>query len=623
MKKIKKYLAAVMAVALFLTGIKLSNIVSEAQTEEKPQLALSIDDYGVVTVSIPESEQERFVSDGNALKESYSILLRVGFHLQEFSSTGVSSPEYMSKKDLSRYIYKPGTYEISATIDSSMGFRPDDPVITFVVPDHPIDSPQNLQWNENSVLTWDAVPGAKNYKVYLKFNGAYLATGPIGTEEPVLDLEALTQKFNLSVPDGVYTAEVVAYPENLSLWCISNKSEPATYVKGGNNEQVGGILDDALERLEGIDLSDQEALEANRDKITAAVEGFKSQVDNSELMISMQTDDTVRQKLADLDNLYTRANNITVAPEIAEELGEVLDLDKISISGLGLNASTDDTVPFVVRPDNLDGSNEIKKDADGYIRYLAMEINVGELELSTPVYITMPIPKTIAPQNIRLYHYHTDESGNVYGKSTPLIIDHSAGTMTFVVDNFSTFLFVDSSSNEGDNSGSDEGGSGEDGEAPDQGGDSSGEGGSGSVSGSDAGYKWEPQTEDEIYRFSFKNSFPVEFTASTALDGTINMESDVQGEKWFQVLEAVKKDYQIGATYNIFLNNQKCSKTDSSVKIVLTIPENLYRDGRSYEMICVDEKGIPYTYKDEDNNPSTITFTTDRFYAYALCYKDQ
>ena len=44
--------------------------------------------------------------------------------------------------------------------------------------------------------------------------------------------------------------------------------------------------------------------------------------------------------------------------------------------------------------------------------------------------------------------------------------------------------------------------------------------------------------------------------------------------------------------------------------------------GRKWRMVCVSRNGSIYSFPDEDMSDSTITFSPDRFYAYAMAYND-
>ena len=61
---------------------------------------------------------------------------------------------------------------------------------------------------------------------------------------------------------------------------------------------------------------------------------------------------------------------------------------------------------------------------------------------------------------------------------------------------------------------------------------------------------------------------------------------------------------------------------NSEVQFTIKIPKSIYNKDRKYRMICVTKGGLPIIYEDLDNNPETITVRTNKFYAYALVYKD-
>ena len=83
------------------------------------------------------------------------------------------------------------------------------------------------------------------------------------------------------------------------------------------------------------------------------------------------------------------------------------------------------------------------------------------------------------------------------------------------------------------------------------------------------------------------------------------------------------KDIDKLNTYNILVDKKYVNEVTTPVKITLTIPQKLQKTGRTFEMIVVNKNGIPYVLKDEDNDATTITFMTSKFYAFTLCYKDQ
>lgn len=82
-------------------------------------------------------------------------------------------------------------------------------------------------------------------------------------------------------------------------------------------------------------------------------------------------------------------------------------------------------------------------------------------------------------------------------------------------------------------------------------------------------------------------------------------------------------DWLVTDYFNIVVNNSYSTyETPNNVRIQLTIPDDLIVSGRKWRMICVSRNGSIYSFADEDANDSTITFTTNRFYAYAMSYND-
>ncbi|MFI3214917.1 MAG: hypothetical protein R3Y24_16525 [Eubacteriales bacterium] len=134
---------------------------------------------------------------------------------------------------------------------------------------------------------------------------------------------------------------------------------------------------------------------------------------------------------------------------------------------------------------------------------------------------------------------------------------------------------------------------------------------------------WQPTTPDEIRRFAMaeKADPVVALAGSNAYPVTVK--NAVQGTLCVAVMELyMGEGYTLGRTYDIMPNNKMVYNMDGSVTITMQIPDSISADGRTYEMVCVSEDGMPSVLKDQDNDPTTITFTTDKFYAFGLCYRD-
>lgn len=134
---------------------------------------------------------------------------------------------------------------------------------------------------------------------------------------------------------------------------------------------------------------------------------------------------------------------------------------------------------------------------------------------------------------------------------------------------------------------------------------------------------WAPTTEEEQLRYSCFGKENVQYTTLNNQPFNVNIQNAMQGEKCFEVFKNVANDYTIARTYNIYplIGTQKYS-TDEKVTLSLTIPEALCQENREFKLICVSQNGTPFIFEDQDEDSNTITISTDKFYAYALVYKD-
>ncbi len=132
---------------------------------------------------------------------------------------------------------------------------------------------------------------------------------------------------------------------------------------------------------------------------------------------------------------------------------------------------------------------------------------------------------------------------------------------------------------------------------------------------------WKPTTPDEIKRYGYMGKEPVRCVLPKENVYPVEVDNAMQGPMCVQVFEAVRGDYMIGRTYNIYAVSENTYTTDQKVRITIQIPQAIYKKDREYKMICVTEGGLPVVYDDLDSDPKTITIETDTFHAYALIYK--
>ncbi|MBP3198199.1 MAG: hypothetical protein J6N21_14510, partial [Butyrivibrio sp.] len=133
---------------------------------------------------------------------------------------------------------------------------------------------------------------------------------------------------------------------------------------------------------------------------------------------------------------------------------------------------------------------------------------------------------------------------------------------------------------------------------------------------------WTPKTPDEVKRYSVVGKEILVPLVDKSSGYTLTVKNAMQGPNCFAAFESVLDGYTIGRTYDIFPNGQRVQSTDKEVGFSIEVPKALQKDGRTFQMICVTKGGQPVVLKDLDNNPNTVTIKTDKFYAFALVYKD-
>jgi hypothetical protein len=86
---------------------------------------------------------------------------------------------------------------------------------------------------------------------------------------------------------------------------------------------------------------------------------------------------------------------------------------------------------------------------------------------------------------------------------------------------------------------------------------------------------------------------------------------------------AAAGDFLVLDYFNITINdNPNIMEIPTPVTICLTLPADLQWAGRNWRVLCVS-RGRVYSFPDEDTDDTTVTFSPDRFYAFALAYNDK
>lgn len=137
------------------------------------------------------------------------------------------------------------------------------------------------------------------------------------------------------------------------------------------------------------------------------------------------------------------------------------------------------------------------------------------------------------------------------------------------------------------------------------------------------GKTWEPATPDELKRYACMGKEEVHYIQPKDNACQIVIENAMQGPLCFEAFEALLGDYTIGRTYNIYEPSDISYSMEEKIQFTIEIPSAIYKDDREYKMICVTEGGLPVMYDDLDTDPETVTIKTDKFYAYALVYRQK
>ncbi len=461
-------------------------------------------------------------------------------------------------------------------------------VYTYVKPDKQVATPTNIQWSETNagVVTWDAVDGARSYLVRL-----YDVTD--GVLEHVIGnmSSSTTRNFVDKMAEGKsYAVAVKAYSKNIEEATHSEESKLVYLDDSAAVEVVNNALSAQVDSL----TSDSSAAD-----VQAATDAIKSEFADSKnnLQYAMQTNDETQAQIEKLETLYEDKLGITSNTNVAEDTG--IDANKVSLLGASLNATQAGEVSFnMTKPDV-----ETQKDLITHSRFnnaicFSMDLEGAGVEpgnLAIPVTVTMPCPAGININKLCIIHYAAD------GSSEYLDVRKNAdGTISFTVTHFSEFVFgEEESKNETESSSTKSNSSSKKVEKP-----------------------WTPTTEDEKERYSYFGREKVSYIVGTEGGYKAELVNMMQGRLFFNSVEAAVADYTIARTYNVEVDGKLVYETAMPAMFILDIPEAYLAENREYKMVCVSKNGEISILEDLDMDADTITFLTNKYYAFALVYKD-
>lgn len=146
----------------------------------------------------------------------------------------------------------------------------------------------------------------------------------------------------------------------------------------------------------------------------------------------------------------------------------------------------------------------------------------------------------------------------------------------------------------------------------------SGETGTSATSGS--GVKEEVYSTD-----SFTDPTRLKYTVTRTNHYKVRMYHAKLGQGYDKAFkQACKKDTLITNYFTLIINDDKSiMESPGPVTVVLTLPEDVQKNKRNFRMICISRKGKAYSFEDEDEDDTTLTFSANRFGAYAIAYNDR
>ncbi len=227
--------------------------------------------------------------------------------------------------------------------------------------------------------------------------------------------------------EGKYYVTVQAFSYNIDV-VANGKEGPRSEILDTtvNAEKLSGLLSGAV---------DKSAAEV--------VEVLKDSANLSSIQQAMQTSDSFREQVRDLETRYMTEQDITVkAPDVSDSAKEYIDPGKVGLVGAAFNAAAGQDVSLQM--DITPKENQVptfpshKKSVQLDIRLVSGGAEVHDLIM--PVSVTMPVPQGIDPSRLVILHYPANGSP----RSTAFHVNGD-GTITFTVTGFSTFVFAEDS----------------------------------------------------------------------------------------------------------------------------------------------------------------------------------
>lgn len=355
---------------------------------------------------------------------------------------GGNMDEYISRADFRYWFEEPGDYQFQciylmtdAEDMTDDDWSPLSDTYTYKEIGRQAPVPTGLRWEKDGTMAWDDVlKDIKNYESYADEDDGgtrflvklykkdeqgnyeydapldFFVTGKTRVEKKLNRLKDID-------PNATYVFTVSTIGDMLT-YDYSEESIPSEPL------YMGDVTSEAQGTLDSLN---------GQSDVKAAVENASlSQDERDVLKLAVQTDQSVAEKLRELETKYMAASgkeDIVITSD-----STLVDAKKVTVTGGVLNGAGGVTF----QPAQIDD------EALHYKKVIGLDISLdgaasGE-ELNFPVLITMPVPSGVYANKLVIVHYkNSGDKEYIY----PRI--NQDGTISFAVTSFSEFAFVDTS----------------------------------------------------------------------------------------------------------------------------------------------------------------------------------
>lgn len=306
----------------------------------------------------------------------------------------------------------------------------------YVHPGQELDNPQPY-WDEEKVGLCHVGPSAKYDPEYLsKYASRYVLT---------------LYKVKGNDREGYYCTSAYAYIYPDKAVCDVDFSDAISQNGSGQYYVTAQCTSNDIDVIASGKVSPRSEIldtTVNADKLSSilsgatdksaaeTVEQLTGSAESSSIQQAMQTSDTFREQIKELEERYATEQNITVQlPVVSDTAGKYIDVGRVSVVGAAFNAAQGREVCLHID----ETANKVSYKAKNVQLDIKLVSGDEELhDLTMPISVTMPIPEGINADRLIIMHYPED--------STPRKVafhDNADGTVTFTVADFSTFVFAE------------------------------------------------------------------------------------------------------------------------------------------------------------------------------------